>query len=82
MTWARSNRLPVVVVWTASLVYAVIASFFSLRKHDNFLSYFDLANFDQALWLLAQGEEPFITQHGRHLLRDHFDPTILLLTPI
>lgn len=78
---ARS-RLPAQIIWAATIVYVCIASYFSLRKHNNYLSYFDLANFDQALWLLAQGEEPFITQHGRHLLGDHFDPTILLLTPI
>jgi uncharacterized membrane protein len=59
-----------------------VASYFSLRRHDNYLSTFDLANFDQALWLLAQGEEPFITQHGRHLMGDHFNPALVLLVPI
>ena len=78
----RERRLPAVVLWAATFAYVALASFYSLLKHDNYLTYFDLANFDQALWLLAQGEEPFITQHGRHLLGDHFDPTIVLLTPI
>ncbi len=76
------KSLPLLVVWTMAAAYVWVASYYSLRKHGNYLSSFDLANFDQALWLLAQGEEPFITQHGRHLLGDHFDPTILLLTPV
>jgi uncharacterized membrane protein len=78
----RAGQLPGLVLVAATVVYAAIASYYSLLKHANFLTYFDLANFDQALWLLAQGDEPFITQHGRHLLGDHFDPTLVLLTPI
>lgn len=32
---------------------------------------FDLAYFQQAAWLIAQGESPFVTTRGIHLLGDH-----------
>jgi uncharacterized membrane protein len=77
-----SDRKPLVLVWLATVAYASIGAYFAVRRHDAFRSGFDLANFDQALWLLARGDEPFITQHGRHLLGDHFDPGLLLLVPM
>ncbi len=76
------DRVPLLFVWTATAAYACLASYFALRRHDAFRSRFDLANFDQGLWLFAQGDEPFITQHGRHLLGDHFDPGLTLLLPV
>jgi uncharacterized membrane protein len=80
--WLDRRRLPALVVVVATVGYACLASYFALRRHDAFRSAFDLANFDQALWLLAQGEEPFITQHGRHFLGDHFDLGFLLVVPM
>jgi len=85
MSWkdrAAWERLPLLIVWSAAIGYAGVASYFSLLKHDNYFSSFDLANFDQALWLVAHGHEPFITQHGRHFLGDHFSPSMFLLAPI
>ena len=77
----RRPWFPVLVVWTAAIGYACLAVYFSLRRHDAFRSGFDLANFDQVLWLLANGYEPLNTQTGRLFWGDHFSPTIALLTP-
>jgi uncharacterized membrane protein len=70
-----------VVVVAATVAYAVVAAYFSLRKHEAFLSGVDLASLDQPLWLLAQGEEP-VVQHGRSFWGDHFGLTFLALVPL
>jgi uncharacterized membrane protein len=78
----RRARVPLLVVAGASIGYATVAAFFSLRRHDGYRSNFDLANFDQVLWLLSQGHEPLITQYGVIFWGDHFAPAIALLTPL
>jgi len=78
----ESSRVPTLVVCVAAIGYAALAAFFSLRKHDAFLSGFDVAYLDQVLWLLAHGHEPLNTQDGRLLWGNHFSPTIALLTPL
>ena len=78
----RRPWFPVLVVWAAAIGYACLAVYFSLRRHDAFRSGFDLANFDQVLWLLANGHEPLNTQDGRLFWGDHFSPTVALLTPL
>jgi uncharacterized membrane protein len=75
-------RAPGQVVWISALLYALVSAYFSIRRHDSFLSGFDLANFDQAFWLLAHGHEPLITQSGRLFWGDHFGLTTTLLTPL
>ena len=75
-------RLPLLAVLGATLGYAWVATYFSLRRHDGFRSSFDLANFDQVLWLLANGHEPVNTQTGRLFWGEHFSPTVALLAPL
>lgn len=75
-------RLPILVVYGAAVGYFVVAAYFSLRRHEAYRSGIDLANFDQALWLISQGEEPLVTQHGRSYWGDHFGLTPVLLTPL
>lgn len=79
---AAGAHLPTIIVWSATVAYAVIAAYFSLRRHDAFLTGYDLANFDQELWLLAHGHEPLDTQTGRLFWGEHFSLTIALLTPL
>jgi len=76
------THLPAITVWGATVGYAVIAAYFSLRRHDAFLTGYDLANFDQELWLLAHGHQPLNTQTGRLFWGEHFSLTIALLTPL
>lgn len=75
-------RLPLLAVAAGSIGYAWLAAYFSLRRHDRYRSGFDLANFDQVLWLLANGHEPLNTQYGRVFWGEHFSPAIALLTPL
>ncbi|MDQ3380634.1 MAG: DUF2079 domain-containing protein [Actinomycetota bacterium] len=53
-----------------------------MRRHEAFRSGYDLANFDQVLWLLANLHEPLDTQTGRVFWGEHFSPTISLLAPL
>ena len=78
--WRR--RAPLLLVWAAAIGYVLVASYFSLRKHDAFLSGYDLATFDQELWLLAHGHEPLNTADGRLFWGEHFQLTIALLAPL
>ena len=69
-------------VWVGAAVYAVLLSIEAVREHHRFETFLDLAVYDQALWLLAHGHEPFSTVISRPLLGGHFQPGIALLTPI
>ena len=75
-------RLPLVVVWSATAAYALLAAYFSLKRHDAFLSGFDVATLDQELWLLANGHEPVNTQDGRLFWGEHFSISMVLLVPL
>jgi len=69
-------------VWVGAAVYAVLLSVESVHDHDAFATGFDTAIYDQLLWLLAHGHEPFSTVVSRPMLADHFQPAIVLLTPL
>lgn len=43
---------------------------------------FDLGIFDQAIWLISQGQTPFVTVRGLHVMGDHFQPVVYLLAPL
>jgi len=71
-----------VAVWLGTVVYAVLLSLESIADHNAFTTSFDLAHYDQLLWLLAHGDEPFSTVVSRPMLADHFQPGLVLLTPL
>ncbi len=54
---------------------------FSLYDRYAYMT-FDLGIFDQAVWLIAQGKNPFITARGVHILGDHFSVILYLIAPI
>jgi len=69
------------VIWAATAVYAVALSVESIREHERFATGFDTAIFDQALWLLAHGDDPFSTIVDRSMLAG-LQPGLALLTPL
>ena len=71
-----------VAVWAAAGLYAVLLSVESIYDHDSFWSGFDVAIYDQRLWLLANWHDPFSTVVSRPFLADHFEPGLVLLTPL
>jgi uncharacterized membrane protein len=74
-TWA-------VLVWAGAAVYAVALSLESIADHEAFRTGVDTAIYDQLLWLLAHGHDPFSTVISRPMLGDHFQPGLVLFTPI
>lgn len=80
MVWR--SRLPPLLVWGMAASYFCLATYFSLRRHHEFLSGFDLANFDQALWLISNGDEPMMTQQGISFWGGHFELSLVVLAPL
>jgi uncharacterized membrane protein len=72
-----------VVVWLAAAAYAALVGAASVARHYAIRSGgYDLGIFDQAVWLLGHGHEPFSTIRGRNLFADHFQPALVLLAPL
>lgn len=71
-----------VTVWGAAALYAVLLSAEAIGDHYAYRTGFDTAIYDQLLWLLAHGEDPFSTVVTRPMLADHFQPGLVLLTPL
>src|SRR5680860_694236 len=71
-----------VAVWVGTVLYAVLLSAESIVDHHDFRTGFDTAIYDQLLWLMAHGHEPFSTVVNRPMLADHFQPSLFLLTPL
>lgn len=51
-----------------------------IRRYEQLGAYaFDLGIFQQAVWLMAHGEAPFVTVRGMNILSDHFTPILYLV---
>lgn len=75
----RSRR----VVWAAAVIFAVWMFLVLASLHRRYgTQTFDMAIFDQALWLLSRFEEPFVTIRGLHLFADHTSYILVLLAPL
>lgn len=76
------ERVSLFVLVTLALVFIVIFTVLSLRRVALLGAHaFDLGIFQQGVWLLTQGERPFITIRGWHLLADHFSPILFIFVP-
>jgi uncharacterized membrane protein len=65
------------------LGHIVLFSWLTFRLYARFATQtFDLAIFDQAVWLISRGESPFLTTRGTHLLGDHFSAILYLAAPL
>jgi uncharacterized membrane protein len=51
-------------------------------ENETFHDGFDSAIYDQRLWLLSRFQDPFSTVVSRPFLADHFEPGLVLLTPL
>jgi uncharacterized membrane protein len=76
------RSLWLVAVWLGSAIYAALLTAESVADHNRFQTGFDTAIYDQVLWLLANGHEPFSTVASRPILADHFQPALFFLTPV
>lgn len=58
-------------LYTAIAISTLILFICSSVRHELFQSSFDLAIFDNAVYLISQGREPYVTFRGLHILGDH-----------
>ena len=85
MAWVRSHRGLLVHLPVAIMIGAYVLRFASLSI-SVFDGYgdppFDMALFDQGIWLLSRFHAPFVTVMGRDLFGDHTCFVVLLVVPL
>jgi len=65
-----------VAVWTATYVGL------GAIRHNRFGTFgFDLGIYDQAVWLVSNFHDPFITVRGMNFFGHHFNPFLILFAP-
>lgn len=80
---SRPSPWPARSVAAATAAFIALFSVLTLYKHAHFgTRAFDLGIFDQGLWLLSEGETPFVTVRGLHLFGDHSSFLMLPLVPL
>ncbi|WKU15539.1 DUF2079 domain-containing protein [Fervidibacter sacchari] len=62
------------------LMFVLYFLWLQIRRYEQLGAYaFDLGIFQQAVWLMAHGEAPFVTVRGMNILSDHFTPILYLV---
>lgn len=81
---ARARRVtaPQLVISGLIVIYVAYFTQRSIDIHHAFgTASYDSALYDQGVWLLSQGEAPFVTLMGRNLFGDHTSFILLGLVP-
>lgn len=86
----RADHRPIAASSTAraclagvTLAYIGVLTYLTLRNHYGFgTTGFDIAIFDQGVWLLSRLQSPFVTVRGLHLFGDHTSFILLALVPL
>jgi len=77
---AKAPSVTLVFLLTA---YVALFTYMSLRRHYGFVGWdFDLAIFDQGVWLLSAFKDPYVTVRGLHLFADHSSFILVLVAPL
>jgi len=81
--WLTGLRRPDRVAILLLLLYSVIFSVITIRKHDGFgTRALDLAKFDQAIWNTSRGRFFATTLSEASVLHSHFSPALALYAPL
>src|SRR5262245_30418803 len=65
------------------LVWVVVFFVLGRLRHDRFGTFgFDLGIYDQGIWLLSRGRDPFVTVRGIELFGHHVNVALLLFAPL
>src|ERR1044071_92384 len=76
----RRRALLLILFLTDTFLYSAL----SILRHRHFGSGWDLAVFDQAIWLYSRFYSPLVTVRfnmPENILGDHFHPIVALLSP-
>ncbi|MEM5836421.1 MAG: DUF2079 domain-containing protein [Candidatus Aenigmatarchaeota archaeon] len=79
----KVHFLPYFILFSMMVFYTTVLSIISINYYNRFyFSAFDLGIFDQGIWLLSRGEDPFVTVRGLHLFVDHIQFTTIFFAPL
>lgn len=71
------------VVWAVAVLFALWMLLLLISLHRRYgTQTFDMAIFDQGVWLLSRFEDPFVTIRGLNLFADHTSYILLLIAPL
>lgn len=80
---ARNVTRPQAIMAAVVVVYVAYMTRRSIDIHQALgTSTYDVALYDQGIWLLSRFETPFVTLMGRNLFGDHSSFVLLLLVPL
>ncbi len=81
--WLRDRTVAEILVAVAVVLYTAYFTKRSMDIHHGLgTASYDSALYDQGMWLLSQGEAPFVTLMGRNMFGDHTSFVLLLLVPL
>ena len=81
--WFRSVSVWGWIVAALSLLHAVWMIWIAYDLHYGLGTFsYDVGLYDQGVWLMSRGHEPFVTFMGRNLLGDHASLIMLFLVPV
>lgn len=79
----RARRAALVVLGAQMMAFIGLYGFLTLRQHAGYgTEGFDLGIFDQATWLLSQGETGIISMRGLPVFGHHANLVLVLLAPL
>ncbi len=74
--------LPRVVLGGMIAVYVFVFGQLTWAQHANFGTFgFDMGIYDQGIWLVSRGHDPFVTVRGLHYFGHHANLSTLLFVP-
>jgi uncharacterized membrane protein len=77
------NNFHYILLFLMIVIYSTILSIVSINNYNRFYySAFDIGIFDQGIWLLSQGKDPFVTVRGLHLFGDHIQFISIFVAPL
>ena len=81
--WFRSVSVWGWIVAAIALLHAVWMIWIAYDLHYGLGTFsYDVGLYDQGVWLMSRGHEPFVTFMGRNLLGDHASLIMLFLVPV
>lgn len=80
ITVNTTTRITKILTFSLFLGAFLLYGFIHYQRHRQFLTFgWDLAVFDQPVYLFSQGKTPFSSLHNTHTFGDHFHPLVLLI---
>jgi len=77
------RNLSYILLFLMFITYSTVLSIVSIDNLNRFrYPAFDIGIFDQGIYLLSQGKDPFVTVRGLHLFGDHIQFIAIFLAPL